>query len=81
MCQEQTRSTKGSVGIPLQAQLAETKYTNAKPQNEGGAVSRRMASSMRSGPEGARGVFSSKVGFPTFYFSIDVIFSLGRLPP
>ena len=37
-------------------------------------MSRRMASSIRSGPEGGRGVFNSKIGFPTSYFSIDVIF-------
>ena len=30
---------------------------HAEPQNEGAAVSRRMASSIRSGPGGARGVF------------------------
>ena len=54
--------------MSLQAPLAETDHKNAKPQNEGAAVSRRMASSIRSGPEGARGVFRSKVTFPIFYF-------------
>ena len=56
--------------MSLQALLAETDHENAKPQNEGAAVSRRMASSIRSGPEGARGVFKTKVTFPIFYFSI-----------
>ena len=37
----------------------------ARPQNEGAAVSRRMASSIRSRPGGARGVFDSKREFPT----------------
>ena len=60
--------------MSLQAPLAETEHKNAKPQNEGAAVSRRMASSIRSGPEGARGVFRSNVTFPIFYFSIDVFF-------
>jgi hypothetical protein len=68
------RSTKGSTGMSLQALLAETDHDNAKPQNEGAAVSRRMASSIRSGPEGARGVFKTKATFRIFYFPIDVFF-------
>ena len=47
----------------------------ARLQNEGVTVSRRMPSSIRSGPEGARGVFNSKVSFPIFYFSHWCIFS------
>ena len=66
--------------MSLQAPLAETEHKDAKPRNEVAAVSRRMASSIRSGPEGARGVFSSNITFPIFHFSIDG-FSLGRLPP
>ena len=65
--------------MSLQALLAETNHENAKPQNEGAAVSRRMAFSIRSGPEGARGVFRSNVTFPIFYFSIDVFFPEGSL--
>ena len=40
-------STKGSTGISLQARLAETDNEDAKPQNEGVAVPRRMASSIQ----------------------------------
>ena len=80
ICQNLPRSNEELAGISLQAQLAETEHKNAKLPNEGAAVSRRMASSIRSRPEGARGVFKRKVTFPIFYFSIDVLFSLGRSP-
>ena len=79
--QDQPRAIKGSAGISLQALLDELEHENADPQNKGAAVSRRIASSIRSGPEGARGVFKLKVAFPIFYFSFDVFLSLGRLPP
>ena len=46
----------------------------ARLQNEGASMTRRMASSIRSGPDGARGVFRSNVTFPIFYFSIDAFF-------
>ena len=42
-------------------------------------MSRRMASSIRSGPVGARGVFSSKLAFPICYISIILIFFLGYI--
>ena len=45
----------------------------------GGAVSRRMASSIRSGPVGARGVFNSKLAFPIYYISITLVFFLGYI--
>ena len=48
--EDQTRSTKGSASMSLQTPLAETEHRNTKPPNEnkGAAVSRRMASSIRS---------------------------------
>jgi hypothetical protein len=76
ICQDQTKSTKGSAGISLQAQLAETEHENAKPQNEGAAVSRRMASSIRSGPVGARGVFNCWL---LLLLSIILVFFLGYI--
>ena len=76
-------SIKGSASTRLQTPLAETEHPTPGPRNEGATVSRHMASSLiiiiiRSGPEGARGVFKSKVNFPIFYFSIDV-FSFGSM--
>ena len=41
---------------------------NDKPQNVGRRWLRRMAWIIRSGPEGAQGVFKTKVTFPTFDF-------------
>ena len=49
---------------------------NGTCSNRGAAVSRRMAYSIRSGPESARGVFKSKVTSPIFYFSINDFFHL-----
>ncbi len=79
ICQDQTRSTKGSASTNLQAPLAETNHETPSSKNEGAAVSRRMASSIRSGPVGARGVFNSKLAFPIYYISIILVFFLGYI--
>jgi hypothetical protein len=47
ICQDQTRSTKGSASTNLQAPLAETNHETPSSKNEGAAVSRRMASSIK----------------------------------
>jgi hypothetical protein len=79
ICQEQTRSTKRSASTNLQAPLAETNHETPSSKNKGAAVSRRMASSIRSGPVGARGVFNSKLAFPIFYISFKLVFFLGYI--
>ena len=75
--QDQTRSNKINQTI-AKHKPANTTHRNrarhAEPQNEGAAVSRRMASSIRSRPAGARGVFRLKVGFPflVFYHLLNI---------
>ena len=44
--QDQTRATKGTASINLQAPHAETNHETPSPKTEGAAVSRRMASSI-----------------------------------
>ena len=79
ICQAQTRSTKRSASTNLQAPLAETNHETPSSKNEGAAVSRRMAFSIRSGPVGARGVFNCKLAFPIYYISIILIFFQGYI--
>ena len=79
ICQDQTRSTKGSASTNLQAPLAETNHETPSSKNEGAALSRRMASSIRSGPVGARGVFNFKLAFPICFISIILVFFLGYI--
>ena len=79
ICQDQTRSTKRSASTNLQAPLAETNHETPSSKNEGAAVSRRMASSIRSGPVGARGVFNFKLAFPICFISIILVFFLGYI--
>ena len=62
-------TTAPTLLAPNQTTQFEKRVTDRQAPNEGAAVSRRMASSIRSGPGGARGVFESKVVFPTFCFS------------
>jgi hypothetical protein len=47
---------------------------NGTSQNGGAAVSRRMTSSIRSGPVGARGVFNSKIAFPNLLYIYYISF-------
>ncbi len=81
ICQDQTRSTKGSASTNLQAPLAETNHETPSSKNEGAAVSRRMASSIRSGPGGARGVLTVQMCSFPYVFCLkkaSLVFSLKK---
>ena len=63
------------------ARLAETEHKNAKAQNEGAAVSRRMAYSISAlGPKAPEACLGEKSVSLTFIFLL-MYFSLGRLRP
>ena len=83
ICQDLPRSNKIHQRIGKHKPASATcrnESRNAKPQNEGAAVSRRMASSIRSGPVGARGVFNSKIAFPNLLYIYYINF-LPRIYP
>ena len=55
-------------------------HETALARKGGAAVSRRMASSIRSGPVGARGVFNTKLAFPNLLYIYYISF-LPRIYP